>query len=133
MRVERCLTVLESTAEEYSSRTGTRSPTDQPILTSDACRAMINTSAGGGIYQALRRLLRSSFTDRQSVADWFWFGVMDAQYDGLVSGDADRGKQVRSLTHSNLIAHTEKLEFSILFFLFSTLDTGNDLSILTLV
>ena len=65
----RLLTVLESTAEEHSSRTGTRSPTDQPILASDACRAMNNTSAGGGIYQALRRLLRSSFTDRQSVAD----------------------------------------------------------------
>ena len=62
----RLLTVLESTAEEHSSRTGTRSPTNQPILTSDACRAilMITTSAGGGIYQALRRLLRSSFTDR---------------------------------------------------------------------
>ena len=56
---------------------------------------MINTSAGGGIYQALRRLLRSSFTTRQSAADWFWFGVMEAQYDGLVSGDADRGKKGR--------------------------------------
>ena len=67
----RLLAVLESTAEEHSSHTGTRSPTDQPVLTSDACRAMLNTSAGGGIYQALRRLLCSSFTDRQSVADWF--------------------------------------------------------------
>ena len=54
---------------------------------------MINTSAGGSIYQALRRLLRPSFVDHQSVADWFWFGVMEAQYDGLVSGDADRGKK----------------------------------------
>ena len=89
----RLLTVLEGTAEGHSSRTGTRSPTNQPILTSDACRAMINTSAGSSIYQALRRLLRSSFTGRQSVADWFWFGVMEAQYDGLVSGDADRGKK----------------------------------------
>ena len=93
----RLLTVLQTTAEEHSSRTGTRSPTDQPILTSDACRAMINTSAGGGIYQALRRLLRSSFTTRQSAADWFWFGVMEAQYDGLVSGDADRGKKGSTL------------------------------------
>jgi len=86
----RLLTVLENTAIFLPY---CRSPTDQPILTSDACRAMASTSAGDGIYQALRRLLRSSFSDRQSVADWFWFGVMEPQYDSLVSGDADRGKK----------------------------------------
>ena len=89
----RLINTLQEEAEKHSTLTGERSPTDQPILTTAACRAMIDTSAGGGIYQALRRLVRSSLPTGQSIADWFWHGVMEAQYSGLVSGDADRGKK----------------------------------------
>ena len=89
----RLINTLQGEAEEHSALTGERSPTDQPVLTTAACRAMVDTSAGGGIYQALRRLMRASLPAGQSIADWFWHGVMEAQYRGLISGDADRGKK----------------------------------------
>jgi hypothetical protein len=90
---QRLIRTLMATAEAHSTDLGQRSPTDQPILTSAACRSIVNGRSGDGIYQAMRRYMRAELPAGHSVADWFWFGVLDAQSDSLVSGDAARGKK----------------------------------------
>ena len=90
---QRLIRTLVAIAESHSSDLGQRSPTDQPILTSAACRSILDGRSGDGVYQAMRRYMRAEPPAGHSVADWFWFGVLDAQSDSLVSGDAARGKK----------------------------------------
>ena len=92
---QRLIRTLITTAEAHSTDMGQRSPTDQPILTSAsaACCSIINGTAGSGIYQAMRRYVRAELPAGNSVADWFWFGMFDAQSDSLMSGGAMRGKK----------------------------------------
>ena len=81
-------------ATEHSEAHGL-SETGLPILTTTAVSSLRDGRSGGGIWQAMKRAVRSALGDSQSIADWLWLTVGRMQYAGTVSADAQRGRQGR--------------------------------------
>ena len=78
-------------ATEHSEAHGL-SETGLPILTTTAVSSLRDGRSGGGIWQAMKRAVRSALGDSQSIADWLWLTVGRMQYAGTVSVDAQRGR-----------------------------------------
>ena len=95
----RLQTTLLSLATEHSETHGL-SETGLPVLTTASVGSLRDGRSGGGIGQAMRRAVRSSLGEDQSVADWLWLTVGRMQYAGIVSADAQRGRQGRRGTGS---------------------------------
>ena len=90
----RLQTALLRLATEHSETHGL-SDTGLPILSTAAVSSLRDGRSGGGVWQAMKRAVRSALGENQSIADWLWLTVGRMQYAGTVSADAQRGRQGR--------------------------------------